>query len=66
MAAVSETIFPGGAAPEPTEAEAEPDPDNEEGTDGGTSPHEADMDEPDDAEPTTEEYNDFFNTIMAL
>ena len=26
-------LFPGGAAPEPTEAEAEPDPDNEEGTD---------------------------------
>ena len=34
--------------------------------DGGTGLHEADMDEPEDAEPTTEEYNDFFNTIMNL
>ena len=39
---------------EPTEAEAQADPDDE-GADSGTA-HEADMDEPDDAEQTTEQY----------
>ena len=44
-------------APEPTEDEAEPDP--EPGP-------EADMDEPDDAEPTAAEYDEFFNSILAM
>ena len=47
----------GGGAPEPTEDEAEPDPD--------PGP-EADMDEPDDAEPTAAEYDEFFNSILAM
>lgn len=47
----------GGGAPEPTEDEAEPDP--EPGP-------EADMDEPDDAEPTAAEYDEFFNSILAM
>ena len=42
-------LFPSGAVPEPTEAEAEADPEY-----GDT--HEADMDEPEDSEPTTAEY----------
>ena len=37
--------------------EAEPDP--EPGP-------EADMDEPDDAEPTAAEYDEFFNSILAM
>ena len=41
----------------PTEDEAEPDP--EPGP-------EADMDEPDDAEPTAAEYDEFFNSILAM
>ena len=47
----------GGGAPEPTEDEAEPDP--EPGP-------EADMDEPDDEEPTAAEYDEFFNSILAM
>ena len=52
-------LFPSGAMPEPTEAEAEADPE-----DGDM--HEADMDEPADAEPTAAEYQSFFDSIMAL
>ena len=43
--------------PEPTEDEAEPDP--EPGP-------EADIDEPDDEEPTAAEYDEFFNSILAM
>ena len=47
------------AMPEPTEAEAEADPE-----DGDV--HEADMEEPADAEPTAAEYQSFFDSILAL
>jgi hypothetical protein len=47
----------GSGAPEPTEDEAEPDPE---------PMPEADMDEPDDAEPTVAEMNEFFDSIMAM
>ena len=58
-------LFPGGAMPEPTETEAEAQADAEaEAEEGGV--HEADMDEPEGAEPTAEEYNAFFDAIMAM
>ena len=58
-------LFPGGAMPEPTETEAEAQADAEaEAEEGGV--HEADMDEPEGAEPTEEEYNAFFDAIMAM
>jgi len=53
------TGAPRRASSEPTEAEAEADPE-----DGDM--HEADMDEPADAEPTAAEYQSFFDSILAL
>ena len=54
-----------GAMPEPTETEAEAQANAEaEAEEGGV--HEADMDEPEGAEPTAEEYNAFFDAIMAM
>ena len=50
---------------EPTETEAEAQANAEaEAEEGGV--HEADMDEPEGAEPTAEEYNAFFDAIMAM
>ena len=58
-------LFPSGAMPEPTETEAEAQANAEaEAEEGGV--HEADMDEPEGAEPTAEEYNAFFDAIMAM
>ena len=58
-------LFPGGAMPEPTKTEAEAQADAEaEAEEGGV--HEAAMDEPEGAEPTAEEYNAFFDAIMAM
>ena len=59
-------LFPGGAMPEPTEteAEAQAEAEAEAVEEGGV--HEADMDEPEGAEPTAEEYNAFFDAIMAM
>ena len=51
--------------PEPTETEAEVQAEAEaEAGEGGV--HEADMAEPEGAEPTAEEYNAFFDAIMAM
>ena len=58
-------LFPSGAMPEPTETEAEAQANAEaEAEEGGV--HEAEMDEPEGAEPTAEEYNAFFDAIMAM
>ena len=65
-------LFPGGAAPEPTEAEAEVDPEGSTDDDdndgavgdvGVVGEVGADMDEPDDEE---QDYQAFFDSIMDL